>query len=63
MAELRAKYRYEQDLYWTHQLFVQHWVSGLPQIVKNYQLEKSDVRENKNTAIGKDQGMSNRISR
>jgi hypothetical protein len=30
--ELKAKHRYEQDLYWTHQLFTPKWSSGLSQI-------------------------------
>ena len=31
-ADLEAKHRYENDLYWTHQLFVQKWKPGSPNI-------------------------------
>ncbi|KAF5675405.1 hypothetical protein FCIRC_7389 [Fusarium circinatum] len=31
-ADLKAKNRYERDLYWTHQLFSSKWDAGLPHI-------------------------------
>ncbi|KAF4468527.1 hypothetical protein FALBO_4582 [Fusarium albosuccineum] len=36
LEELRAKHRYEQDLYWTHQLFERKWKPGVPHIVEEY---------------------------
>jgi hypothetical protein len=34
MAELRSKHRYETDLYWSHQLFLENWDSGPPHIME-----------------------------
>lgn len=33
VEEVRSKYKYEHDLYWTHQLFSEKWDPGLPHIV------------------------------
>ena len=41
LAELRSKHKYETDLYWSHQMFLEKWDSGRPHIVAEEQFLES----------------------